>query len=167
MRTACRASTSICARRARACRSGETAFTPPVSLVLALEEALDMIHEEGLSAVHARHRGLSLAMRAGAQALGFTPFAAHPSHAVTSLRPPPGIAPSAVVKRLRETHGMVVGGGQDQLKDSIFRVGHMGAYDLADIQVLLAALEECVHALGGPKGTGSATTQARAAWDAA
>ncbi|MGH7740821.1 MAG: pyridoxal-phosphate-dependent aminotransferase family protein [Candidatus Eiseniibacteriota bacterium] len=145
----------------------ETAFTPPVSLVIALEEALDMISEEGLDAVHTRHRGLSLALRAGAQALGFTAFAAHPSHAVTALKPPAGVAPAAVVKRLRETHGMVVAGGQDRLKDVILRAGHMGAYDLADIQLLLAALEECVHALGGPTSTGNATRLARAAWDSA
>jgi aspartate aminotransferase-like enzyme len=99
--------------------------------------------------------------------LGFTPFAVHPSHAVTALQPPAGLAPSAVVKRLRETHGMVVAGGQDRLKDSILRAGHMGAYDLADIQALLGALEECVHALGGPGSTGNATRLARAAWDSA
>jgi aspartate aminotransferase-like enzyme len=145
----------------------ETAFTPPVSLVLALEEALDMIHEEGLDAVHARHAALSRALRAGAQALGFAPFAAHPSHAVTALEPPSGVAPAAVVKRLRETHGMVVAGGQDRLKDVILRAGHMGAYDLADIQALLAALEECVSALGGPAAAGNATRVALAAWASA
>ena len=145
----------------------ETAFTPPVSLVLALEEALDMIREEGLEAVLARHAALSRALRAGAQALGFTPFAVHPSHAVTSLKPPAGIAPAAVVKRLREAHGMVVAGGQDRLKDVILRAGHMGAYDLADIQALLAALEECLHALGGPSGSGNVSGLARAAWDSA
>lgn len=145
----------------------ETAFTPPVSLVLALEEALDMIHEEGKAAVYERHAGLSRALRAGARALGFTPFAAHPSHAVTALQMPDGLAPAAVVKRLREVHGMVVAGGQDRLKDSIMRVGHMGAYDLADVQALLAALEECVVALGGPAESGNATRLARAAWDSA
>jgi len=145
----------------------ETAFTPPVSLVLALEEALDMLGEEGLDAVHARHAALSRALRAGARALGFTPFAAHPSHAVTALKPPAGIAPGDVVKRLRETHGMVVAGGQDRLKDVILRAGHMGAYDLSDIQMLLAALEECAHALGAPAASGNATRLARAAWDSA
>ena len=43
---------------------------------------------------------------------------------------------------------MVVAGGQDHLKGKIFRVGHMGAYDLADMHAVLGALEECAAALG-------------------
>jgi aspartate aminotransferase-like enzyme len=144
---------------------GETAFTPPVSLVLALEEALTMIAEEGLDQVHHRHRRLAHATRAGAQALGFGLFPASPSHAVTALTPPQGIESGAVVKRLRDVHAMVVAGGQDQLKGKILRIGHMGAYQLEDIVAVIEALEECVAALGRP-ATGGASA-ARAAWDRA
>ena len=144
---------------------GETPFTPPVSLVLALEEALAMIAEEGLERVHERHRSLALAARAGAEALGFKLFPSSPSHAVTALTPPPGLETSAIVKRLRDTHGMVIAGGQDRLKGKIIRVGHMGAYGLADIDALLEALEECVSALGH-HATG-AVPAARAAWERA
>jgi aspartate aminotransferase-like enzyme len=55
---------------------------------------------------------------------------------------------------------MVVAGGQDHLKGKIFRVGHMGAYDLADIHAMLGALDECVMALGG--GTNGETRAVRA-----
>lgn len=144
---------------------GETAFTPPVSLVLALEESLAMIREEGLDQVHARHRKLAHATRAGAEALGFKVFPKSPSHAVTALTPPDGIDASAVVKRLREAHAMVVAGGQDSLKGRILRIGHMGGYQLADIEAVVAALEECVTALGRPATGGVA--RARAAWDQA
>ena len=144
---------------------GETAFTPPVSLVLALEESLAMIAEEGLDAVHHRHRRLAHATRAGAEALGFSVFPSSPSHAVTALAPPEGIDASAVVKRLRDTHAMVVAGGQDQLKGRILRIGHMGAYQLEDILAVVEALEECVTALGRPATGGAA--RARAAWDRA
>ena len=144
---------------------GETAFTPPVSLVLALEESLAMIREEGLDQVHRRHRRLAHATRAGAKALGFQLFSANPSHAVTALLPPAGLEAGAVVKRLREHHGIVVAGGQDQLKGKILRVGHMGHYDLADIHAVLGALEECVGALGKPASGGVAA--ATAAWEQA
>jgi aspartate aminotransferase-like enzyme len=144
---------------------GETAFTPPVSLVLALEESLAMIAEEGLDAVHQRHRRLAHATRAGAEALGFAVFPSSPSHAVTALTAPEGIDVSAVVKRLRDVHGMVVAGGQDRLKGKILRIGHMGAYQLADIVAVVEALEECVTALGRPATGGAA--RARAAWDRA
>src|SRR2546426_3459023 len=69
---------------------GETAFTPPVSLVLALEESLRMMREEGLEQVHARPRRLAQAMWAGAKALGFRLFSSSPAHSVTSLLPPDG-----------------------------------------------------------------------------
>jgi serine---pyruvate transaminase len=144
---------------------GETAFTPPVSLILALEESLAMIREEGLAQVHLRHRRCAHATRAGAAALGFQVFPPSPSHAVTALTPPPGVEARAVVERLREVHGMVVAGGQDRLKGRILRIGHMGHYDLADMLAVLGALEECVCALGAP-AQGSATA-AREAWDRA
>ena len=149
--------------------NGETAFTPPVSLVLALEESLAMMKEEGLDAMCARHRRLAHAVWAGAKALGFKLFSSSPSHSVTSLLPPDGIDASAVVKRLREVHGIYVAGGQDQLKGKIFRIGHMGAYDLADVHVIIGALEECVAALGKPANadTIAAATAVREAWQTA
>jgi aspartate aminotransferase-like enzyme len=134
---------------------GETPWTPPVSLVLALEEALTMIREEGLENVHARHRKVAMAMRAGAQGLGYRMFAANPSHALTALYPPEGVDASAVVKRLREVHSMVVAGGQDHLKGKIFRIGHMGAYDQGDVLAMIGALEECAGALGKPARGGA------------
>src|SRR4051794_38642171 len=53
---------------------GETPFTPAVSLILGLREALAMIDEEGLPAVLARHTRLAAALRAGFEALGFPIF---------------------------------------------------------------------------------------------
>ena len=140
---------------------GETPWTPPVSLTLALEEALAMIAEEGLENVHARHRRVAMAMRSGAQALGYRLFATSPSHALTALYPPDGVDASGVVKRLREVHSMVVAGGQDHLKGKIFRIGHMGAYDLGDVLAMIGALEECAGAFGKPaRGGADAALQA-------
>lgn len=149
--------------------NGETAFTPPVSLVLALEEALTMMKEEGLEPMYVRHRRIAHAVWAGAKALGFKLFSTSPSHSVTSLVPPEGVDASAIVKRLREVHGIYVAGGQDHLKGKIFRIGHMGAYDLADVHVIIGALEECVAALGKPANanTVAAATAVREAWQTA
>ncbi|MFI5371846.1 MAG: pyridoxal-phosphate-dependent aminotransferase family protein [Candidatus Eisenbacteria bacterium] len=158
-------------RRARqSAPLGETAWTAPVSLVLALEESLAMIREEGLEEVHARHRRFAHAVRAGAIAAGYTLFATAPSHAVTALNPPPGIEAAAVVKHLRDIHGIVVAGGQDRLKGRILRVGHMGHYDLADAVTVVAALEECALALGSAPAKPVAASPvgvARLAWESA
>lgn len=145
--------------------AGESAFTPAVSLIFAVGEALAMMKEEGLPNVHARHRRLGAATRAGAQALGWTLFSKSPADSVTALEPPAGVDAAAVVKRLRVTHGITVAGGQDHMKGKMIRIGHMGAYDLSDIYVVLGALEECTQALGG-KG-GGAIEAARRAWEAA
>jgi aspartate aminotransferase-like enzyme len=148
---------------------GETPFTPPVSLVLALEEALTMMREEGLDRVHERHRKVAHAVWAGTRALGFRLFSSSPAHSLTSLLPPEGIDASAIVKRLREVHGIYVAGGQDHLKGKVFRIGHMGAYDLGDVHVIVGALEECVAALGTPAmaGSGAAAAAVREAWQTA
>lgn len=145
--------------------TGESAFTPPVSLIFAIEEAIAMMREEGLDNVHRRHAKLAAAVRAGAQAIGFSIFSKSPANSVTALLPPAGVEASAVVKRLREVHGITVAGGQDHMKGKMIRVGHMGSYDLSDMYVVLGALEECVNAFGHPAG--GACSAARTAWEAA
>lgn len=148
--------------------SGETAFTPAVNLVLALEESLAMIAEEGLDQVHTRHRRLAHAVRAGAGAAGYALFSANPSHAVTALTLPAGVEASAVVKRMRDIHGMVIAGGQDTLKGRIVRIGHMGAYTLQDAVDVTEALAECASALGGATcAAGAAANTAHEAWERA
>ncbi|MFM7232720.1 MAG: pyridoxal-phosphate-dependent aminotransferase family protein [bacterium] len=145
--------------------AGESAYTPAVSLIYAVGEALEMMKEEGLANVHARHRRLGAAVRTGAQAIGWTLFSHSPADSVTALEPPAGVDASATAKRLREVHGITVAGGQDHMKGKMIRIGHMGAYDLSDVFVVLAALEECTSALGRPAS--GAIEAARRAWEGA
>ena len=145
--------------------SGESAFTPAVSLVFAVGEALTMMREEGLANVHARHARLGAAVRAGAQAIGWTLFSKSPANSVTALEPPAGVDASALIKRLRDTHGITVAGGQDHTTGKMLRIGHMGAYDLSDVYVILGALEECTEALG--RKASGAIEAARRGWESA
>lgn len=145
--------------------AGESAFTPAVSLTFAVGEAVAMMKEEGLEHVHRRHAKLAAAVQAGGRALGFALFSNSPAHGVTALLPPAGVDASGLVKRLRETHGITVAGGQDHMKGKMIRIGHMGAYDLSDVHVVLGALEECVNAAG--HAAGGASEAARRAWEAA
>ncbi|MCC6350567.1 MAG: alanine--glyoxylate aminotransferase family protein [Candidatus Eisenbacteria bacterium] len=143
--------------------AGETPFTPAVSLTFAVGEAITMMKEEGLDAVHRRHARLAAATQAGARALGCTLFSKSPAHGVTAIEPPAGVDASGIVKRLREVHGITVAGGQDHMKGKMLRIGHMGAYDLSDIYVVLGALEECVNAAG--HRAGGAIEAARRGWE--
>jgi len=118
--------------------------------------------EEGRAQLVARHEANASATRAAALALGLTLFAQVPSNAVTAITSPQGIDAGKIVKAMRERHGMVIANGQDRLKGVSFRVGHMGAYDAADILAVVGALEDALTTVGAgaAPGTGLAAAQA-------
>lgn len=146
-------------RRAKASlQKGETAFTPPVSLVFALHEALTMIHEEGLPAVLTRHRRLSNALQAGCIALGLPMFpAARPlSATVTVARVPEGLDGTAIVRHMHSRYRTVIAGQRTKLSGRVIRIGTMGAIGPDDILTDLHHLEETLRDLGRsvPAGAG-------------
>jgi aspartate aminotransferase-like enzyme len=139
----------------------QNAFTPAVSLVVALRETLARIRAEGLPNVFARHERLAAATRAGVQALGCTLFPERPTPAATAATPPAGIEASAIVKTLRTEHGITIAGGQDRLKGKIFRISHMGYVDGTDVTAVLGALERTLARLGAPVRLGEGVRAAQ------
>lgn len=139
-------------RRARAAlEKGETAFTPPVSLVYGLREALRMIAEEGLANVMARHRRLSSALREGCRALGLELFARPEvaSSTVVAIKVPQGLEGTAIVAHLRSRYRTVIAGSRSpRLHNKLIRIGTMGAVGEADIHTDLAHLEATLKDLG-------------------
>lgn len=125
-------------------------FTPAVSLIVGLGEALDMIREEGLEHVILRHHILAEAVRAGVQAIGLELWAPPEGrgNAVTPVVVPEGVDGKALVKRMASEYGVTIAGGQDHLVGKIFRVGHLGYFDRFDITTTLAALEMVLNELG-------------------
>jgi aspartate aminotransferase-like enzyme len=121
----------------------DAAFTPPVSLVAGLDVALGLLLEEGLEVVLDRHVRLGRAARAGAKALGLELFSPDEdrSAVVTAVRVPDGISSDDVVSGLRDRFGMTIANGQGDLKGKIFRLGHIGWFDVFDITSSLAAVE--------------------------
>ena len=128
----------------------QNAWTPAVSLLMALRETLALIKEEGLENVFARHDRLARATRAGATALGLELYSQAPTPAVTAIKAPSGIDGGAIVKTLRTKHGITIAGGQSQLKGKIFRISHMGYADTYDIVTAISALEITLAGLGYP-----------------
>jgi aspartate aminotransferase-like enzyme len=131
-------------------------FTPPVTLVLGLREALSMIKEEGLERVLARHLRLAEATRLGIKALGLELYAEAPSSSVTAVKVPEGIDGLALVKKMSDEYGITIAGGQGKLKGKIFRISHMGYADRSDVIISLASLEMCLKKLGMDVKLGSA-----------
>lgn len=124
-----------------------TPFTPAVGVVHAMQEALRLMHAEGIENVFARHRRLGQQIRDGIQSLDLELFAdpAVASDTVTAVRIPSGVDASALLRDLRQRHRLVVGSGQDWLKGSIFRIGHMGWIHEADVEHMLNALRSALE----------------------
>ena len=134
-----------------------TAFTPSVSLIVAMKKALDMIKEEGIENVWKRHERLASATREGVKALGLELFAGeNSSNVVTSVKSPEGVEIGAVIKKLRDECGVTFTGGQGSMKGQIFRIGHIGYIDEFDIITAIAAVEKGLsdagHAIDLGKG---------------
>jgi serine---pyruvate transaminase len=133
----------------KAQRKGNSAFTPAVPLFLGLDVALDMIFEEGLENVFARHTLLARATRAGAAALGLEIFgdADERSTVVTAVELPESIDGGKVPGALRKL-GITANGGQEQLKGRIIRIAHCGYFGAFDILTSLSGLEMALSQLG-------------------
>ena len=127
-----------------------TPFTPPVSLIIGLGVALEMIREEGLENTIARHAKLAAATRAGVEALGMKLFAPPEGrgNAVTPVWVPDDVDGKAIVKVMKDTYGVTIAGGQDDYAGRIFRIGHLGYFGEFDIITTLAALEMTLAGLG-------------------
>jgi len=137
-------------RTAKAQRKGGSPFTPPVTLFMGLDVSLDMIHEEGLEDVFARHALLARATRAGAAALGLDLFGDPDERAtvVTAVELPETIDGGKVPGALRKL-GITANGGQGELAGRILRIAHCGYFGAFDILTTLSGLEMVLHELGG------------------
>jgi aspartate aminotransferase-like enzyme len=129
---------------------GQTPWTPAVPQFFQLREALKILEAEGLQACFVRHARLAAAVRAGVGALGLKLFAdpAHASNAVTSVKKPDGIEVSALRKLMLQKYGVVLAGGQQQLQNEIFRIGHLGYVSEPEIIATLGALGLALRELG-------------------
>jgi aspartate aminotransferase-like enzyme len=143
-----------------------TAWTPAVSLIFGLTKALEMIHEETLPGVYARHLLMAEATRAAAAPLGLKLIAPDaPAPGVTGLLTPEGLDGSKLVRIMRDELGVGVQGGQDQMKGKLVRIGHMGYLGAFDMLTVVSALEIGLTRLGHrfPIGAGVAAVQERIA----
>jgi aspartate aminotransferase-like enzyme len=140
----------------------DSAFTPAVSLVVALDVALGLLLDAGLEAAFERHVRLGRACRAGIKAMGLELFSPDEdrSAVVTAARMPDGFDSSQLTLALRERHGITIAGGQGELKNAIFRIGHIGWYDEFDIATALNAVELVLGELGAPVERGVASARA-------
>lgn len=144
---------------------GDLPYTPAVTLVAALGEALRLLSLEGWEPRLARHRLLSRMARDAGRALGLPPLAgdASASPTVTALLAPEGIAVSDIRQSARR-EGALLAGGQGELRGRILRIGHIGSMLPMDLLGGLGALEVALSRLGHAAADGRGVRAALRAW---
>jgi pyridoxamine---pyruvate transaminase len=144
-------------------------FTPPVSEIYALRSCLQQYLAEGPANVVARHRHAARAVRAGAQALGLSLWAAEDAlraDTVTAIEMPAGVDEAEVRAVARAESGVMLAGGQGALRGRVLQIGHMGpaAYPMSPV-IGLTALGHALRRLGAAADIGAGVEAALAAWD--
>ncbi|OLC16157.1 MAG: hypothetical protein AUH29_06010 [Candidatus Rokubacteria bacterium 13_1_40CM_69_27] len=100
----------------------------PTHLTAAMQVAVRLILEEGLAHRFRRHEVAAAALRSGVQAMGLDMFP-HPSlwsNTVSSIKAPTGVETGAVVTRMRDQYGILIGTGLDKIRATTLRIGTMG-----------------------------------------
>lgn len=125
-------------------------YTPATTLLFGLKESVDMLLEEGIENVWKRHAINARAVRNGVKALGLTLLASYEdaSDTVTAIYMPENIKYKDLSELLRTKYGVVIGGGLGKLQGKIFRIGHLGSLQIADVYAVMGTVEMALWELG-------------------
>lgn len=144
--------------------SGGFPYTPPLQLIYGLRESLEMLLEEGLENVFARHYRMAEGVRQAVAAWGLELCANSPdlySDSVSAIYVPEGFDSNQLTAHAFDTYGVSFGIGLGEMNTKAFRIGHLGS--LTDVMVLsgLATIEMAMADLNYPitLGTGVAAAQ--------
>ena len=137
--------------------TGYFPYTPGTNLLYGLDAAVDMLLEEGLANVFARHDRHAEATRRAVRAWGLEVQCADPRHfssALTAVRVPEGHSADGLRATILAKSNMSLGNGLGPLKDRVFRIGHLG--DFGDLQLIgaLGGIEMGLRAAGVPHAPG-------------
>jgi aspartate aminotransferase-like enzyme len=137
-------------------QKNQSQFTPAISLVVGLRESLRMFKEEGLENVFKRHERLGRATREAVKALGLELLAPQsPSNALTAIKVPEGVDGKKLKKNFEDMYGLIIAGGQSQLKGKIIRIAHIGYFQPLDIIQAVSTLELVLKDMGYPAELGA------------
>ena len=129
-------------------RKGQTAYTPAISLIDALNETTQEILRQDPQKVLAEVKLMAHCTRKALLALNFSLLSSSPSSAVTAAFPPEGISAKYLIQKLDREFGVMIAGGQSELKGKIIRIAHIGYLDLIDVFSVISAIELCLLMMG-------------------
>lgn len=133
-------------------------YTPATTLFFGLKESLYMLAEEGIENVWERHALMAEAVRNAARAINLSLFAKEEkaySNTVTAILVPDQMSYTEFAKGLKAKFDLEIGGGLQQLKGQIFRIGHLGSIHHLEIYAIMGAVEMMLSQMGFPLTLGS------------
>ncbi len=123
---------------------GQPPFTPGLSVMFAMDLALDKMLAEGMGSVFERHASIARQTRDGVRGLGLSIFPeveSTASNTITAVGIPEGVDAAKLLTLMRTEHDVVLSGGQGSLSGQIFRIGHLGLTTPEDIQDVIDSLK--------------------------
>jgi alanine-glyoxylate transaminase / serine-glyoxylate transaminase / serine-pyruvate transaminase len=137
--------------------SGLYPFTPPIPLFFGLKAAVEMIEEEGIDNVCARHARFAEATRRAVRSWGLDYLAVNPheaSNSLTAVMTPEGHNADAVRAAILERYDLSLGAGLGKVAGKVFRIGHLGWFNDLMLCGTLAGVEMGLGAAGVPHRKG-------------
>ena len=134
-------------------------YTPATNLLYGLREAIDMLREEGLPRVFARHARHAEATRRAVRAWGLEVLCVNTeeySNTLTAVMMPAGHDADALRKTILEACDMSLGTGLGRLAGKVFRVGHLGDFNDLTLMGTLSGVEMGLALAGVPHQKGGA-----------
>lgn len=134
-------------------RTGYWPYTPNTNLLYGLSEALDMLLEQGLPAVFARHQRWAKGVRSAVQAWGLEIQCADEavySPVLTGIVTPQGVDADALRKSIHDRFDLSLGAGLGKVKGRMFRIGHLGDCNDLTLVAALAGVEMGFRIAGVP-----------------
>jgi alanine-glyoxylate transaminase/serine-glyoxylate transaminase/serine-pyruvate transaminase len=128
-------------------------YTPATNLLYGLAEAIDMLHEEGLDNVFARHARHAEATRRAAAAWGLEVFCTDErsySNSLTAIMMPEGHSADRFRQTVLDAFDMSLGSGLSKIADRVFRIGHLGDFNDLTLAGTLAGVEMGLQLAGVP-----------------
>ncbi len=132
-------------------------YTPATNLLYGLAEAIDMLHEEGLDQVFARHARHAEATPARGRGMGTRDLqhnARNHSNSLTAVLMPEGYSADRFRQVVLENFNMSLGSGLSKIADRVFRIGHLGDFNDLALLGTLAGVEMGLELAGVPYRTG-------------
>jgi alanine-glyoxylate transaminase/serine-glyoxylate transaminase/serine-pyruvate transaminase len=139
--------------------TGYFPYTPATNLLYGAKAACELLLEEGMANVFARHDRHAEATRRAVRAWGLEIQCSEPRHyssSLTAVRLPEGHSADGLRATILEKFNMSLGNGLGQLKDRVFRIGHLGDFNDLMLMGTLSGVEMGLRVAGVPHAKGGA-----------